>query len=1133
MKAKIRFLILFCLLMVLFSVSIASCSSNEGGPDDFEHTPSPDVTPPGSTGSDNTEKKYTYAEFTPPVDRTISVGYEAEYLDENVKRNIPKVNDGGLSSGYPAYGYTLSLTTEQKEAIQSENSKIMAGNGSYNAIDKDGYLLLNGERVNTEAPFNKLFKHSSVNLQQGLYYGKVSDKEPAVSKRITINPRVVGNYITGVYAPAGEVLKIEMSEEDLAATGGLIFDIGQCSFTGGANNIWNARDFNRMPWILSSLTISKTEGYIGSFLGGPVYVRPVKSATTFTFTISGGVKYPHYIHGYTTLEEYEKNLTSTAPYFDLEIMENGARHSGPRKYGADIFTYDQIVDAAVLWEKISTVSNQFPQGSKATIGINFLYDPFIAAGAAVAFVGANWVNCPPDWMKGSLDVEGFTKNGSWGNIHEYNHHYQNYGLPNGGEVTNNAASLVSYSLFTNISASRVLDKSIDWWNNYTDPGWVINNMNTLNKADGIYSLEAYANILHSFGQDLFIKTAKAGAGKKTIDGYYTALTETIGYDFSFYFKEVLNIQPSNEALEASKGLPLYIPAASTLQTGASFVKDGKTYMTQTARPYHIAANEPFTFDLNKVIKVPNGLEFNIKEIGTPKNGTLTKVSDGIYTYTPDTENNLSGAIYVTLELHAPNYGNTEVTLQLEFEPDSNYNPNILTKTTYKYASVDSMPDIETAINNNFKGASSSEEGIIDMSLGGMNGNAQVWFPEQLTITEYKGKLLFTEAGKWRIALRGRWYANLYLYRENGDFSIIKINNENLQSNWNDPIAKGKYIDVDVEANEFINFKVVLYNKNSQVNLTYASLGWGKFNNDSVSVGEVRTAYKEDYELVPTKTFDNPYAKTYKDTYSVIADNSKMKIVGETHPCEPNFGIERAFDGDRTTVVIAVNNQFATEDNPFYFTVDANQEFYANRITLFAYKHTNGKVYLPCKIRVWVGLTENNLELVGEKTLTDTNINADSMIFVEFTARKVRYYKVEILDMLPDHRYAAFSEVELSYTINGTAKLNSFNNDSLKYTGNWKQEGKLSPFGQINIGNANSTVEFTFTGTHFWLYSYFNKAYGTFEVFIDGKSVGTVNLSTNDNKTMYSFVSEALTNGKHTVKLVGKTGTFNIAAFATM
>ena len=85
-------------------------------------------------------------------------------------------------------------------------------------MDENGNLFLEGQPIN-----KKLYKHSA---SIGLYGGDVSDEEKAVIKKINITPRPLGNYITGLYAPAGEVIKIEISEEDLTKTGGFNVFIG-------------------------------------------------------------------------------------------------------------------------------------------------------------------------------------------------------------------------------------------------------------------------------------------------------------------------------------------------------------------------------------------------------------------------------------------------------------------------------------------------------------------------------------------------------------------------------------------------------------------------------------------------------------------------------------------------------------------------------------------------------------------------------------------------------------------------------------------------------------------------------------------------------------------------------------------
>ena len=66
-------------------------------------------------------------------------------------------------------------------------------------------------------------------------------------------------------------------------------------------------------------------------------------------------------------------------------------------------------------------------------------------------------------VRAALDAESAVENPSdafWGAIHEFNHHFQRFGFAPGDEVTNNAVSLVEYSLFTRISANRALGSAL-------------------------------------------------------------------------------------------------------------------------------------------------------------------------------------------------------------------------------------------------------------------------------------------------------------------------------------------------------------------------------------------------------------------------------------------------------------------------------------------------------------------------------------------------------------------------------------------------------------------------------------------------------------------------------------------------
>ena len=66
----------------------------------------------------------------------------------------------------------------------------------------------------------------------GLYGGNVADNETAVVKNLTFRPRSYGGYysVTGLYAPAGEVIKIQLTDADMKATEGITVHIGQALY---------------------------------------------------------------------------------------------------------------------------------------------------------------------------------------------------------------------------------------------------------------------------------------------------------------------------------------------------------------------------------------------------------------------------------------------------------------------------------------------------------------------------------------------------------------------------------------------------------------------------------------------------------------------------------------------------------------------------------------------------------------------------------------------------------------------------------------------------------------------------------------------------------------------------------------
>ena len=239
-------------------------------------------------------------------------------ISQGGTRNVPTVGqiiNEGISEIIPTYGISNSNSDEKYEEILEENKKLVTGDDTYDEIDESGQLYLKGSSTG-----GVLYKHP---FSVGLYGGDIADTEETVVKTITINPTSLTNYITGLYAPAGELVKIEFADGDLENIGGsLEFIIGQVTQDGGFSINSKRVGLKRVPILYNKLTIRKNPGYIGSFIGGPIYISNPPKKKQFTVTISNAVPYKHLIYGVTTKDEFEKMDSYTAPFFELDVRDS-------------------------------------------------------------------------------------------------------------------------------------------------------------------------------------------------------------------------------------------------------------------------------------------------------------------------------------------------------------------------------------------------------------------------------------------------------------------------------------------------------------------------------------------------------------------------------------------------------------------------------------------------------------------------------------------------------------------------------------------------------------------------------------------------------------------------------------------
>lgn len=973
------------------------------------------------------------------------------------ERNIPTtLSSEGLNSRYPTYGTSLAdITDEEKDNLLEETSLMLASSSTYDSLDADGNYYLNGEPTG-----KKLYKHESA---VGMYYGDVDDNERAVVEQITLCADEVRNYVTGLYAPAGEIVKIEISQEDLDAIGGeLLVVVGQVSHRNNINNIWKARnDFSRMPIIANKLTVTSTTAYVGNPLGGPIYIYPSAFGKTFTVTVSGAVKYAHFIYGQTTREEVEQMKSYSAPYYDYEVWDLGVRLSGPSKYGN--YDYENLVQVGELWEKIVRTSRQVPCSANATISVGYVFDCFVAAGAACAFQGGHsWVNAPCSWLSGATNYQSMVTDGFWGIIHEYNHLYQSYGMESGktNEVTNNATSLLSYLSYTKISEKRSLNDGTlgDDWNRFTDASRSLRETLEGYEKGGVQqALNAYADLIHAFGTDVFTKATRMQAAYG-VDGWYEALSLATNYNFTYYFEKILGQTLSQEKKDLYDGSEriTFVPIATVFQTGRSHYEGNKEVFTQTMTPFVIDYGEKLQINFNENLILPSDFTFEIKSVSQPKNGKITKVSEGVYEYVPSGEE-YSGEIKVVVGLASSSYSTRDVSLTLAFRQK---HKNQVETFKYYYDGETSYSTVAEAVANDFAGYSKVEKNQKTSTF--INGLAN----KQIGVVQ--GKIYIEKTGEYALCLRsGRGNNTLYISINDKNSLKQALSLDTNHVNW--ALTGEHVVTLELKEGDYVYFKEITLSRHAGD--AFTELGIECLDDASPSMSTVKTGIlytfdgeKNDESFSSNAKYPRVYEIEEKLYTSSSSSHTAVSVnMGEWSSVE---AFENIFDDDLNNYYHNERSNFVSEDNPFIMVADTGERGKYNNITITT--RTSGQYNIPCTFKLYVSNDCEKWALAGE--YVDLALNGNT-VSANFDEREFRYYKLYVTDtksVSSGNKYVTIAKIEFSYIFGGTELAPT----ALTYYSVGKKtfvkRVKLSSFGQVIEGDGKA--EYVFSSDRFALVS---------------------------------------------------------------
>ncbi len=671
------------------------------------------------------------------------------YITKRYKRTIPKTYTGSFKYNGP----NPANTSENIEKTFTFKSGVEYPSFDYPVDNLDilkefydeNYALISNNFIDEALKNNNLKKHPAMDYQYG-YENRLPNDTLAVEKYFNIDLTQPGYITTGLYLGSGEIINLNFPNltDDEVKNLGLSLSLGDSDNRSPSRDDKLKRSTKRLAFLNKVVPIDKNNFRYGTPFGGIVHIVTSKSPTinnmrNVAMIANGAVEALHYINGYTTKNEWLRLVNEAkAPVFD--ISADHIKFIGPKAYLEMFEENNDPTDTKWYPYKAMDLFDKMALDSLYTVNYNtnwkqpyrHSFSNYVAAGAAVSFVGASVITEPWSWTKNFLNYDSVVQNGSWGIMHENNHQNQNsvWGYGGSTEVTNNVLTIASYIKFTNVLNDREIFSS----GQRTDHNGKLNgfvaqtqinkvNLPTTERQGIDYD---YTPIMSHFGTSKFqdvirsysINNAKNywgeninipnGINSATYPGKRNArfvyrISEITGYNWSeFAYNTNLILKNDKDVIDNeynSRNYPVekFLPVSSFYASEINY--DNQPNFQYIQRPFLIKKDSNGTFE--------NGYNFELKDktitslkrnmssnyslsdikiTSQPKYGSLKETSNfsGVWNYTPKDINDLNKTDSFTYQVEISDSETKKITkvafkvnIQLEgntieFQVPSNY-----------------------------------------------------------------------------------------------------------------------------------------------------------------------------------------------------------------------------------------------------------------------------------------------------------------------------------------------------------------------------------------------------------------------------------------------------------------------------
>jgi hypothetical protein len=278
--------------------------------------------------------------------------------------------------------------------------------------------------------------------------GAVPETATRVAKTVNLPANIAGWQSTGVYAPAGELIRVRIGSQDIRR--GLRVQIG--CHTDNLLTSEDAEEWRRFPVLTTSTPVKQSETQIANPFGGLVYVCTPGGAPAdrnrIRIEIIGAVEAPFYRLGETTKADWQHIRQAPAPWGELVCRT--VTLSVPSEHLRDLDDPEKLMR---IWEKIIDDQDWLAALPKRITHPERLV-PDVQISAGYMHSGYPVMCHANPSARDMVDAHRLTTDGDWGFFHEYGHNHQRgeWTFAGFGEVTCNLFAL--YNMETTAGKKR-------------------------------------------------------------------------------------------------------------------------------------------------------------------------------------------------------------------------------------------------------------------------------------------------------------------------------------------------------------------------------------------------------------------------------------------------------------------------------------------------------------------------------------------------------------------------------------------------------------------------------------------------------------------------------------------------------